>query len=123
MTTPSPSPTTASSLGTVDAILSHYAKSLKPGESISIPIYKGKATTTSIDPLKSKTVVNAAPSKIQSLNEKFPKIAKFIETVENPDFNTTFRGARLYQEDIPKAQVSICRLFRVLLLLVSIDME
>ncbi len=103
MTTPAPAP----SLDTVDAILSHYSKSLQPGESISIPIYKGKATTTSIDLVKSKSVENAAPSKIQSLNEKFPKIAKFIETVENPDFQNTFRGARLYQEDIPKAQVTL----------------
>ena len=87
-----PSPNEAPSLGTVDKILSHYAKSLKPGESISIPIYKGKASTESIDPVKSKTVAKAAASKIQSLSEKFPKIAKFIETVEKPDFGNTFLG-------------------------------
>lgn len=96
----------ASSLNTIDAILSHYAKTLKPGESISIPLYKGKNTTTSIDPIKSRTVANATSAATRNLQQKFPKMAKFIETVEKPNLQTTFRNARLYQEDIPKAQVS-----------------
>ncbi len=93
MTTAPPPP---QSLTTVDAILSHYSKYLKPGESISIPLIKGKSTTTSIDPLLLK-----ANGRITT-GEKFPKLAKFIETVERPDFQSAFHGGRFYQENVPK---------------------
>lgn len=96
------------SLNTVDAILSYYSKSLKPGESISIPLYKGKNTITSVDPIKSRANASGGgASSSRNLEEKFPKIAKFIETVEKPDFQNTFKAGRLYQEDVPKAQVII----------------
>ena len=96
--------TTPPTLTNVDAILSHYAKSLKPGESIRIPLYKGKGTTSSIDPIKKlRSNNNSASSRNQP--EKFPKLAKFIETVEKPDFEK-LEGGRFYEEDIPKAQVS-----------------
>lgn len=102
-------------LKTVDAILSHYAKTLKPGESIQIPLIKGKSTTTSVDPIihsRSKTSTSSAgntdgsgvPAASRIVQEKFPKIAKFIETVEKPDFQKCFQNGRFYQEDIPKAQ-------------------
>ena len=112
-------------LSTIDAILSHYSKSLKPGESISIPLYKGPGTVTSIDPIKktrlsksaqhhTKTEEVASSSSTNSGGggrnpmaqhvEKFPKMAKFIETVKKPDFK---QALRLYQEDIPKAKVRI----------------
>ena len=107
-------------LKTVDAILSHYAKTLKPGESIQIPLIKGKSTITSVDPIfQSRSNASSGGSNGNSSNgggsggssrlvqEKFPKIAKFIETVEKPDFQKLFQNGRFYQEDIPKAQVSI----------------
>ena len=100
MTTPNNS---TPKLSTVDAILSHYAKSLKPGETIRIPLYKGKSTTTSSDPLMERTTADANKKKLE---EKFPKMAKFIETVEKPDFLHTLRNARLYQDYKPKAHVS-----------------
>ena len=104
-------------LKTIDAILSHYAKGLKPGESISIPLYKGPGTTTSVDPIKATRMSkgtsksqphadgpsNGASSTTRPVPiEQFPKMAKFIETVKKPDFK---QDMRLYQEDIPKAKV------------------
>jgi len=51
---PLPSSTTAPSTplikNSLDAILSHYAKKLKPGESITFPLIKGGCTPISIDP-------------------------------------------------------------------------
>lgn len=109
-------------LKTVDEILSHYAKTLQPGESIQIPLIKGKSTTTSIDP-RIQSRIHASSSNggtvgstadagggttvaSRAVQEKFPKIAKFIETVEKPDFQKYFQNGRFYQEEIPQAQVS-----------------
>lgn len=101
-------------LNTLDSILSQYAKSMKPGETIRIPLYKVKSSTTSIDPFMqarlSKSASGdstAAPrSAVRNITESFPKVAKFIETVQKPDFQGAFQNGRLYQEDIPKVQVS-----------------
>jgi hypothetical protein len=107
-------------LKTIDALLSYHAKGLKPGESISIPLYKGPGTTTSMDPIKATRISKGAAAKqpdgtangtagtgasstVRPIPiERFPKMAKFIETVKKPDFT---QDLRLYQEDIPKAKV------------------
>lgn len=110
------------SFETIDAILTHHARSLRPGESISIPLYKSaNGTITSIDPLQASRASKAAAAIgaktiTKSVKErssvKFPRVMKFIETVEDPDFGNgkgrgeTFRDGRLYVEDIPKAKVS-----------------
>jgi hypothetical protein len=100
----------------IDTLLSQYAKSLKPGESISIPLYKGSGTITTIDPLQATKAHKAAAaigakepaqSVIKRHEVSFPKLCKFIETVERPDFHKPgeLQDGRLYMEDIPKAKV------------------
>ena len=100
---------------TIDAIILRYAKNLKPGESVSIPLYKGKQSLTNTDPLQAAKANKAAaaigakaPSKATSIRNEssFPKIMKFIETVEKPNFTKQLKDGRLYIEDIPKAKVS-----------------
>lgn len=99
----------------IDSLLSQYAKSLKPGESISIPLYKGSGTITTIDPLQATKAHKAAaaigakePSQsvVKRHEVSFPKLCKFIETVEKPDFQKAgeLQDGRLYMEDIPKAK-------------------
>jgi len=137
MSTPTPTPTPTPPLNSVDAILSYYSKTLKPGETISIPLYKGKPTTTSHDfflmknaqKLLSAAAATSAPgdthngngtsangtgagngaavpipAMIRNLTQPFPKLAKFTETTEKPEFlkNDELKTGRLYQEDIPK---------------------
>lgn len=100
---------------TIDALLAQYAQSLKPGESISIPLYKGNGTITTIDPLQANKAQKAAAaigakapasSVIKRHEVSFPKLCKFIQTVERPDFQKVgeFQDGRLYMEDIPKAK-------------------
>ncbi len=100
---------------TIDALIAQYSKGLKPGETISIPLYKGETSKTTIDPLQATKANKAAaaigakePSKaVISRNElTFPRMMKFIETVEKPNFDKQFKDGRLYVEDIPKAKVS-----------------
>jgi hypothetical protein len=102
---------------TIDALLAQYAKNLQPGQSISIPLYKGKQTMTTIDPIQVSQAKKAAaaigakePAKsvIKRHEISFPRLCKFIETVEKPNFQKTgeFQDGRLYMEDIPKAKVS-----------------
>eukprot|EP00553_Chaetoceros_curvisetus_P007272 CAMPEP_0204618330 /NCGR_PEP_ID=MMETSP0717-20131115/5011_1 /ASSEMBLY_ACC=CAM_ASM_000666 /TAXON_ID=230516 /ORGANISM="Chaetoceros curvisetus" /LENGTH=102 /DNA_ID=CAMNT_0051632037 /DNA_START=78 /DNA_END=384 /DNA_ORIENTATION=- len=81
---------------TIDAILSHHAKNLKPGESISIPLYKSRnGTITSADPLqKSRASKQAAAMGAKNvsksvLEKKYGEIStndEILETVEDPDF-------------------------------------
>ena len=134
MTTSKNNNNNINNLNTIDSILSHYAKSLKPGESISIPLYKGKGTTISVDPLmksrstqqqqqqqqhqqqqqqKDQQNTNASSSMSRIMEEKFPKMAKFIETVEKPDFENVFDGGRFYQEDVPKVHVSVYNIIMI----------
>jgi len=102
---------------TIDALLAQYAKNLQPGQSISIPLYKGKQTMTTIDPIQASQAKKAAaaigakePAKsvIKRHEVSFPRLFKFIETVEKPNFQKAgeFQDGRLYMEDIPKAKVS-----------------
>jgi hypothetical protein len=37
---------------------------------------------------------------------KFPRLAKFVETVTPPSFNTILKDGRMYEEEVPKAKVS-----------------
>uniref|UniRef100_A0A7S3PU53 Transcription initiation factor IIF subunit alpha n=1 Tax=Chaetoceros debilis TaxID=122233 RepID=A0A7S3PU53_9STRA len=113
-------PQPPASFETIDAILSHHARSLQPGQSIAIPLYKStNGTITSIDPLQAARASKAAAAigaktiarSVQERSSvKFPRVMKFIETVEDPDFGNgkgkveTFRDGRLYVEDIPKAK-------------------
>jgi len=69
---------------------------------------------TTIDPLQASKAIKAAaaigakaPSQsVISRNEvQFPRLMKFIETVEKPNFDKLFVDGRLYMEDIPKAKV------------------
>lgn len=103
---------------TIDALLSQYAKDLQPGQSVSIPLYKGKQTVTTIDPLQASQAKKAAaaigakePAKsvIKRHEISFPRLLKFIETVEKPNFHNVgeYQDGRLYTEDIPKAKVSV----------------
>jgi hypothetical protein len=36
---------------------------------------------------------------------KFPRLAKFVETVTPPNFNTILKDGRMYEEEVPKAKV------------------
>lgn len=103
-------------MATIDAFLSQFAKTLKPGESISIPLYKGASSITNIDPNQAHKATKAAATigakapaqSVLKRNEiTFPRILKFIETVEKPNFQKPgeFADGRLYMEDIPKAKV------------------
>ena len=37
---------------------------------------------------------------------KFPRLAKFVDTVTPPNFNTMLKDGRMYEEEVPKAKVS-----------------
>jgi len=100
---------------TIDALLSQYAKNLQPGESVSIPLYKGRQTITTIDPLQASQAKKAAaaigakePAKsvVKRHEISFPRLLKFIETVEKPNFQNVgeYQDGRLYTEDIPKVK-------------------
>jgi hypothetical protein len=38
---------------------------------------------------------------------KFPRLAKFVDTVSPPNFNSTLKDGRMYEEEVPKAKVRI----------------
>ncbi len=106
--------TASSNIETIDSLISQYAKNLKPGESVSIPLYRGEESITNIDPLQATKANKAAaaigakePAKsVISRNElTFPRLMKFTTTVERPNFDGLFKDGRLYVEDIPKAKV------------------
>jgi len=107
---------------TIDAILKDITKGLLPGQTVSIPLYKGQCTTTSVDALLAARTAAAnaknitpppqqqqqhktsSEHRLLATNEKFPKIAKFTETVSKPNFHIDFCDGRMYHEDIPKVK-------------------
>lgn len=85
----------------IEDFFKNYAKSLEPGGSFTISILKGHSTS-SIDPVHAERVrregVNAkCPEELH-----FPRIAKFGETINKPDFKSSFHDGRMYEEDIPR---------------------
>ena len=79
----------------VDALLTKRGKSLQVGEEIRFMLVKGP----SFDYLSPDPVNPSAPK------EQFPLIAKFPESVVKPEFSDRpWSTARLYQQDVPKAQ-------------------
>jgi hypothetical protein len=36
---------------------------------------------------------------------KFPRLAKFVDTVTPPNFHSTLKDGRMYEEEVPKAKV------------------
>ena len=44
---------------------------------------------------------------------KFPRLAKFVETVTPPSFNTILKDGRMYEEEVPKAKVSTATRYRI----------
>jgi hypothetical protein len=78
----------------VDALLTEQGKHLQTGQEIRYVLVKGPTRLPASDPVNPK-----APK------ESFPLIAKFSESVVKPEFgNEQWKTARLYQQDIPKAQ-------------------
>lgn len=78
----------------IDTLLTTRGKSLQTGEEIRFTLVKGPAFPLAPDPVNPK-----APK------EQFPLIAKFGESVVTPHFDQVpWNSARLYQQDVPKAQ-------------------
>jgi hypothetical protein len=89
----SPPPAPGSGTG-VDALLTEQGKQLQTGQEIRFVLVKGPTRLPASDPVNPK-----APK------ENFPLIAKFSESVVKPEFgNQQWKTARLYQQDIPKAE-------------------
>ena len=83
----------------LDILLQRKGKSLQTGQQISFQLIKGPSINRDgvSDP------VNPSAPK-----ECFPLIAKFPESVVRPDFSAKqWQDARLYQQDVPKAQVCV----------------
>jgi hypothetical protein len=76
-------------MSSIDALLSRYAKHIKPGETVSFTLIKGP-TTTSNDPLD-----HTAPTM------KFPSMAKFGVSVEKPDLAVPLR---MFEQKVPEAK-------------------
>ncbi|KAG7374860.1 hypothetical protein IV203_013955 [Nitzschia inconspicua] len=78
----------------VDTLLTERGKQLSTGQEVRFLLIKGPSRPPASDPVNPK-----APK------ESFPLIAKFSESVVKPKFDTTqWKTARLYQQDIPKAE-------------------
>lgn len=99
---------------TIDELLSKHTKNLKPGESISIPLYKSRGTISTIDPIQASRAQKAAASVgaktltrsfLEKNEMKFPRLMKFnCPVVTKPDWDHNLKDGRLYIEDIPKAK-------------------
>jgi len=89
----------------IDELLSLYARKLQPGESISIPLFKG-ASSSSMDPLLARRLRNGTDNnRDRSRHElQFPRMAKFPLTVDKPDFEGALKESRMYEEEIPKVK-------------------
>ena len=89
----------------IDTILSRHARSMKPGETLTLTLVKGPKSQ-STDPLLARA---AAAKKMPNPNQMFaldfPRVAKFVETVDPPDFAGKFREGRLIEEDVPEVKV------------------
>jgi hypothetical protein len=89
----------------IDTILSRHARSMKPGETLTLTLVKGPQSK-SADPLLARA---AAAKKLPNPNQMFaldfPRVAKFVETVDRPDFAGKFREGRLIEEDVPEVKV------------------
>lgn len=78
----------------IDTLLNTHGKSIPTGQEIRFTLVKGPNFPLAPDPVNSK-----APK------EQFPLIAKFGESVVKPNFQQPpWSTARLYQQDVPKAQ-------------------
>ena len=78
----------------IDTLLTSQGRSLKIGEEIRFTLIKGPSNALFPDPVNPK-----APT------EQFPMIAKFPESVVKPNLQAEpWNTARLYQQDVPKAQ-------------------
>jgi len=78
----------------IDTLLTFHGKSLQIGEEIRFSLVKGPSFPLAADPVNPK-----APT------EQFPLVAKFGDSVVKPDLvKAPWSSARLYQQDIPKAQ-------------------
>ena len=87
----------------IEKILNDYGKKLNPGDSISFTLVKGKETSTSVDPLLARRTNKGNTNNNSKYELKFPRVAKFAETVTKPDFEKEWKDGRWYEEDIPKA--------------------
>ena len=89
----------------IDTILSRHARSMKPGETLTLTLVKGPKSQ-STDPLLARA---AAAKKMPNPNQMFaldfPRVAKFVETVDRPDFAGKFKEGRLIEEDVPEVKV------------------
>ncbi|CAB9510776.1 expressed unknown protein [Seminavis robusta] len=81
----------------LDLLLQRKGKTLPPGQKMSFTLIKGPSINRDAIP----DPVNPSAAK-----ECFPLIAKFPESVVRPEFKTSqWKDARLYQQDVPKAQI------------------
>lgn len=92
-------------MSSINAILTQRGKNLQPGQTITFTLVKG-GTTSSSDPILQSKTPNASNNDNNSLNQKFPCIAKFGESVVKPNFSTPnhFRDGRMFEENKPKAR-------------------
>ena len=95
----------ATIMTSIDTILSRHARSMKPGEILTLTLVKGPKSQ-STDPLLARA---AAAKKMPNPNQMFaldfPRVAKFVETVDRPDFAGKFKEGRLIEEDVPEVKV------------------
>ena len=83
----------------MDILLQRHGKHLQTGQQISFRLVKGPSINRDGVP---DPVNPSAPTQC------FPLVAKFPESVVKPNFDTKiWQEARLYQQDVPKAQVRI----------------
>jgi hypothetical protein len=84
----------AATSGGVDTLLTRHGRALGTGEEARFLLVKGPDGAVRADPVNP-----AAP------RETFPLVGKFSESVVRPDFHrATWRTARLFQQDIPRAE-------------------
>ena len=104
--------TTTAPAPSVDAILSRHARHMQPGQTLTLTLVKG-ATSQSTDPRFALAAsLKKRPAGVTNKLD-FPRVAKFVETVQKPDFGGRFAGGRLYEEDIPEVKVCLPRAYRL----------
>ena len=98
---------TSTAMTSIDSILSRHARSMKPGETLTLTLVKGPQSK-SADPLLARAAAaKRMPNPPQLCALNFPRVAKFVETVDRPDFAGKFKEGRLIEEDVPEVKVRV----------------
>lgn len=131
---PLPSSTAPAAVIGIDTLLAKYARHLPPGGTVTVRLVKGPTTSSSDPLAASRAARAAAKAAQPSAQSsgassgadsdcgspgerggraaaakrvpelRFPRMAKFPETVTQPDFSGALKDGRMYEEDVPKVK-------------------